>query len=63
MAPDIIWSLSPSGREEKKLLQILHSFTSQVIAERKEERKNEKKDKAPVETSAGDDMFMTSEYF
>jgi len=37
--PDLLWKLSPSGREEARMLQILHGFTEEVIRERKAMRK------------------------
>ncbi|XP_072761637.1 cytochrome P450 4C1-like isoform X1 [Anoplolepis gracilipes] len=32
---DLLFSLSPQGRKQKKLLKILHGFTEKIIAERK----------------------------
>ncbi|XP_011698923.1 PREDICTED: cytochrome P450 4C1-like [Wasmannia auropunctata] len=32
---DWIFSLTPKGREQKKLLKILHGFTEKIIADRK----------------------------
>ncbi|KAL6431514.1 hypothetical protein ACFW04_007243 [Cataglyphis niger] len=32
---DLIFSLSPQGRKQKKILKILHGFTKKIIAERK----------------------------
>ncbi|KAL6420611.1 hypothetical protein ACFW04_014644 [Cataglyphis niger] len=32
---DLLFSLSPQGRKQKKILKILHGFTEKVIAERK----------------------------
>lgn len=37
--PDFIWYMSPSGKEESKLLKILHDFTTSVIKKRKKQRK------------------------
>lgn len=37
---DLIYNLTPSGKEYNKCLETLHQFTLDVIKERKEQRKN-----------------------
>ncbi|XP_025262283.1 cytochrome P450 4C1-like isoform X2 [Camponotus floridanus] len=41
---DLLFSLSPQGRKQKKILKILHGFTEKIIAERKlyHERTNDR---------------------
>ncbi|GAB6023594.1 Cytochrome P450 4V2 [Chamberlinius hualienensis] len=47
---DFIYSLSSLGRKEKKALQLLHSFTDQVIQERK--RQNKCKNSLPSDSKS-----------
>jgi cytochrome P450 len=53
--------LSPSGKEERKLLHVLHTFTEQVITERREQILRHKRIKSDTKPLASEDeVFMTA---
>lgn len=56
--PDLLWDLSPTGREEARSLKILHDFTNKVIQERKRERKNEQGNASESTKNQEDDIYM-----
>lgn len=60
--PDILWTMSPSGRMESKNIEILHKFTDTVIQERKQERKEMQKETGskPKESKEDEDIYMSS---
>ncbi|CAG7786278.1 unnamed protein product, partial [Allacma fusca] len=60
LQPKLLWKLSPSGREEAKLLKILHAFTEQVIEERKQHivRQKQEEPQTLSQVSSDDDVYM-----
>jgi len=60
--PDLIWKLSPSGKEEKRCLKILHDFTSTVIQEKKMDRKISKStnDDSNSSMNEANDLYLSS---
>lgn len=60
LSPDVIFNISPNGREFYKVLKIIQNFTRQVISEKKKEMQENFEDIQNKENDDDENIYMQS---